>query len=200
MCNQIKILSKGGRPKKIKRSGRPSGCASPNQLWTRQNSFNLKSTVPTNLKNLSSINPLDFDDDLVSLAVCPICNKIFCEPMLIVICQHVLCFNCLVSQMERIVFPLCICPVETSTSVVTPNVVTFSKQTTQIIDRLKLKNTYPTKIKNLSEIFSLTSNDPVPREFEKAAVHIIKTKLAQSNDRSISFNTGRSRVCCLTDL
>ena len=76
VCNQIKILSKGGRPKKIKRSGRPSGCASPNQLWTRQNSLNLKSTVPTNLKNLSSINLLDFDDDLVSLAVFPICNKI----------------------------------------------------------------------------------------------------------------------------
>ena len=102
--------------------------------------------------------------------------------------------------MEGIAFPLCICTVETCTSVVTPNVVTFSKQTTQIIDRLKLKNTNPTKIKNLNEIFSLTSDDPVPREFEEAAVHVIKTKLAQSNDRSISFNTGGSRVCCLTDL
>ena len=44
--------------------------------------------------------------------------------------------------------------------------------------------------KSLTEIFNLTDDSEIPRDIEDATLHVIKKKIAKSNDNSIEFKCG----------
>ena len=48
----------------------------------------------------------------------------------------------------------------------------------------------------LSDIFSLTASDEIPRNIEDAALHVIRHKIKNSSNpnKSIEFKSGRPRV------
>ena len=44
--------------------------------------------------------------------------------------------------------------------------------------------------KSLTEIFKLTDDSEIPRDIEDATLHVIKKKIAKSNNNSIEFKSG----------
>ena len=139
------------------------------------------------------------------------------QPVLNVHCHHVLCLNCLLSRVEGNQLDGLECPINECENLINPSSFIHSKCSIDLIQRIKIKcsescgvsfkiTDMATKIdheKNcfgkkssskLAELFDIDVGKAIPREIEDAAAHIVKTRLAQSKTKEISFNTGGSRV------
>ena len=220
VCNQLCEKMKGGRPKKKARSGRPPQQAMTiSNRWTVTDSKNLSKTVPDNPNPRMDLNLFN-QDDILQLVKCPICKKMLWRPILNINCHHITCLNCILSKFEGQLIENLICPVADCHHPFGTNSFVYSNSSIELIKRIRLKctkncgktfliNEIDEKNKHdkkcfggssstnktpLSTVFEINKDNEIPKIVEDAAVHVIKTKLAKSGSKQISFNTGGSRV------
>ena len=171
--------------------------------------------LPPNLKfNDFTIS----DNPNLSLCKCFACDDILNQPVIIKGCEHVFCFSCLATELKGRNFNVSKCP--KCNIIIKPNDVTASNYINSMLQLLVLScktctvkflastqyQEYQEHIKcctinsssnsspntSLSDVYSLTPENIIPRDVENAALHVIKTKIAQSDlpNCSIKFKSG----------
>lgn len=184
-----------------------------NSHWTR----NETSKIHENLGETVALMKQNFKEkfnDNPHLCICQLCENLMQKPVLLTKCQHSFCCKCFIPTVEGRPLESTICPV--CSTLVTPEFVTHSQTISHLLSNLKtdcekcgevfkheeyckenhLSMCIGQKSPLLSDVFKINKENDIPREFEKAALHVIKTKMAQSTlpNNGIEFMTGGSRV------
>ena len=216
VCERVNVKQKGGRPKKNKSTGRYSGT---NIYWTKADSLTIKTKLPTEEIKILKEDFKVGNNSHLNLCICPCCNEIMEQPVFIINCQHSLCYKCLIPSVEGVKIdttkcPICLIPISPQ-SVIQSKTVSEMKECLKT-DCEKCGMLFPANFNmenhkkscfvvekpettKLNEVYNLNETSTIPREFEEAALHVIKNKMAKSTlpNNSIEFMTGGSRVSCL---
>ena len=208
-------LKKGGI--KIKapiRTGRPSSNMS---FWTRTLTNSLSVRTPILFKTYPRLE--DIDQNLnphVQTLVCDLCNDLVHRPVLISNCEHLFCLFCLTRKVENVNLSNLNCPKcgnNFSDSQVNPakrateNLGLLRKECSKGCGEkilLKDDDDYERHVKSckgksvlsVDDILKIPLGGSFPKNVERAAVHVIKSKMALSTlpNKGVALNTGSSRV------
>ena len=185
-----------------------------NQILESSPKYNLPANIKYTDFSLS-------DNPNLALCKCFLCNNILNQPVIIKGCEHVFCFLCLgaILRGQSIINSTCPqCNQSIKVTDVTPSnyinnmvhLLTLSckkctakfvaatqfMEYTEHVEHCSANNIScslnTVETNSLSTIYSLTPESTIPRNLEDAALHVIKTKIAQSNlpNNAIKFKSG----------
>ena len=174
----------------------------------------LLSSVPKHVK-IYEKDLIESENPQMALVKCTICSGILFQPLVIQKCQHVFYFPCIMPHIEGKPLKDLFCPT-CDQNFLDADLIS-SKISNEILNTLQYscKNGCGRKYKinetkiiqdheencngkdyTLVDILNLPMGAPLPKHAEKAAAHIIKSKMVGSSlpNRGVALNTGSSRV------
>ena len=206
-CSHVDNLKRGGR--KMKQNPIPPPACS---LWTRQKSESLKSQIPQSIISSELLSELDQElNPQIGTILCDKCENIVTEPLRIMKCGHLFCFGCLMTviegrRLEELNCPNCQLHVRESdfgpcmvTNKILDSLLTKCRRDcgkTFNNTHCNLKSSHKKKCQGraftLVDILELPEGSPLPKEAEKAAAKILKTKMAESTlpNKTVELKTG----------
>ena len=105
VCDHFDLLSKGGRPKKLKSTGRP-----PLIGYRSAVTHTREITPPTLLPLDTKLDLNTMETETAKELKCPMCRNVVDQPIELSTCGNIVCSECLVSSLEStcsLVCPLC---------------------------------------------------------------------------------------------
>ena len=144
---------------------------------------------------------------LAKFCTCAACHDIIRRPLLITTCQHSFCLKCILPTLEGKPIDETKCPRCDDNNITPENIIPSKYIQNMLVELASQTNKQdhcseimspsmtPSEI-TLSDIFSLTPSDEIPRDIEDAALHVIRHKIKNSNNpnKSIEFKSGGPRV------
>ena len=212
VCKVYSSTKKVGRRQKRKHArGRPT----PNPMyWCRSNTTFLSNSIPEDAVP-ENLNLKSFDKEInhqIDLCKCDYCNDIYRRPICLKTCLHNFCFSCLTKQLEGQNMQSLACP--TCKNKIRVEDIVFSITLNGILGTLLIecKNKCGAKYKisqreesflhyksccgpeksfRLLDILNIDQSSSIPKEVEKAAYHVVKLKIASSNEpcKGIKFQS-----------
>lgn len=220
VCTSVPSLLRGGRKKKVNNAGRRSA---EHPIWDRKVSDTIINNTPDELD--IDLKKESFEADInpqLSFCICNYCKNIMKRPVLISPCEHHLCLKCTIKNVEGKTLQNAKCPACNKN--ILPTNIHPSTKTVELIKTLKLRcekkcgllfkfdevlekkhhekscisSSSPSYFLPLSSLLEVNSSQEITKDMDNAVLHVIKTKLADSENKSIEFQTGGPRVCmCL---
>nr|XP_047139201.1 BRCA1-associated RING domain protein 1-like [Hydra vulgaris]XP_047139202.1 BRCA1-associated RING domain protein 1-like [Hydra vulgaris] len=162
----------------------------------------------------------------LQLCLCCICNKIPQTPVSLKRCEHLFCFLCIVEKIKFKYLDETFCP-KCNEKVFYDDLFT-SKQTDSLLRMLTTVCSFCNSKFNLlkeyelykshkgiclkeasvpqsfaasisvNDVFKINENSDIPYEVEKAALHVIKQKMAKFGGKSVEFKSGGPRPIVFT--
>ncbi|XP_047136184.1 uncharacterized protein LOC124813329 isoform X3 [Hydra vulgaris] len=162
----------------------------------------------------------------LQLCLCCICNKIPQTPVSLKRCKHLFCFLCIVEKIKFKYLDETFCP-KCNKKVFYDDLFT-SKQTDSLLRMLTIVCSFCNSKFNLlkeyelykshkgiclkeasvpqsfaasisvNDVFKINENSDIPYEVEKAALHVIKQKMAKFGGKSVEFKSGGPRPIVFT--
>ena len=219
ICDTVKLLSKGVIGlQKIHKSHKkhPGGRPTSEKLWNQSVLNKLNQSIPLDSIH-PNIRIGDLDEHTnthISLCKCGLCADVLRRPVTISACEHIFCFSCFAKYIKSKLESESFCP--TCNINFKIDNIKFSQHQKKLLDLLKVscnlrskkfrinsdyelyiqhkskccENPMDQPNKSLTEIFKLTDDSEIPRDIEDATLHVIKKKIAKSNNNSIEFKSG----------
>lgn len=219
VCKHFSDIKKGGAKKKIAiRTGRPAANAQP--IWDRKLSTELDEKTPPDIIP-KDLNKKDLDSSInpqLSLSLCSICDELYRRPISLTICSHQFCFKCILKKFEgrnidSLSCPKCFIEIRSPTAVTSSSIGIKISSSLQLgcakgcssrftLIELKNKSAHEKCCKGeekcfkLVDILNIPLGSTMPKDAEKAAAHVIRSKMKNSTlpNKGVRLNTGSSRV------
>ena len=194
----------------------PGGRPTSEKLWNQSVLNTLNQSIPLDSVH-PNIRIADLDEHTnthISLCKCGLCADVIRRPVTISVCEHIFCFSCFAKYIKSKLELESFCPTCNINFKIAN--IKFSQHQKKLLDLLKVScNTGSKKVSinsdyelyiqhkikccgnsvdqpntSLTEIFLPTDNSEIPRDIEDATLHVIKKKIAKSNNNSIEFKSG----------